>query len=251
LDELITAAEHSLLALHQGEPITHCIDAAATILVDGLTGALLGQVGRGDPDPLPGAVAAAVAVKYLAPAGSQTLGILAGGPRALVQAETLARVLPELREIRVRQPESAFAPDVIGRIEAELGIATYAVANAAEAFADADVAIAIAIGQRVGEPCVVPAAWIRPGALLVSSPVSVPVDLVATSRRFISSFRGTHVLEVSVPKGDVAMTSRYDRALDLELAEAILGHEPARRSEYDTVVYELAATSCASLHVPP
>ena len=247
-DELISEAERFLLSVHNREPARLRCDSASTVLIDGVTGVLIGLAADART-PLRSAVAAAVGVKHLAPSGSRSLGILASGRSALAQAHALARVLPALEEIRLWSPEPASEPDLAARIERELRIATCATKHAAEAIADADVATAIEPPASDYAP--LPVAWIRPGALLVSSALSVPPALLATSRRFIATLRAPQVLAMSVPAGEVRLRPRYDRARDLELAETILGRYPARLSDDDTVLYELATTACAPVQLGP
>jgi ornithine cyclodeaminase/alanine dehydrogenase-like protein (mu-crystallin family) len=243
LDELVAAAEGSLLAVHRGEPPEYRFDAAATVLVDGLTGQVLTLLHSSRPTPLC-AADIAVGVRHLAPAGAEVVGILAGGELAIAQAQAIARVLPTLREVRIWSEQPIERLGTAQRLRGDFGIPAVAVTCAADAVADADVVVAVGTAT---DQTPMPGAWLRSGALLVCRPFTAPEDLVATSRRFVPSLRQPLILAVPVSSDVANVRPRYDRTRDLELAEVILGHYAARTSDDETVVYEPVTLACSAV----
>jgi ornithine cyclodeaminase len=252
LDEVIAGVQEAIVTQHLENPTEREFTTVAlrstrppgrsgTLLLDRTTGAILALFAGDELGALRAAVVAAAGVRHLAPPDPRVLGILGVRDTVLAHSRALVRVLPGLREIHLWTPDAQHRSELAERIRHDVGIDAHPAVHPAEAVAEADVVITT--NQAVPGGPVLPAAWIRPGSLLVTSSGAIPAALLATSRRFVPTFRGA---ELPQPYGPARlgnpMGEPFAATGDRELAEVILGHQCARDSPEDVVIYEPTAS---------
>jgi len=209
------------------------------IQVDGSSGEIDSFIALDDLNVLRTSVPAAVGVRHLAPAGASTLAILGSGTQAHSHARTFARVMPNLKSIQVWSP----TPEHRERFAAELaehkGMHVSACETAEAAVDQADV-ITAAGRLAGGEPAVSNPASVRPGALFVSMTASGLNLLGLGARIAVPTAERPELIGHGFSSGFLRQAPPPPPPHALQLADVILGNAPARKSETETLVYELA-----------
>jgi alanine dehydrogenase len=209
------------------------------IQVDGSSGEIDSFIALDDLNPLRTSVPAAVGVRHLAPAGASTLAILGSGTQARSHARTFRRVMPNLKSIQVWSPtpehRERFAADLAERT----GMYVSACGTAEAAVDQADV-ITAAGRLTGGEPAVSNPASVRPGALFVSMTASGLNLLGLGARMAVPTFKRPELIAHGFSSGFLRQAPPPPPPHALQIADVILGNAPARSSQTETLVYELA-----------
>jgi ornithine cyclodeaminase/alanine dehydrogenase-like protein (mu-crystallin family) len=185
-------------------------------------------------------VPAALGVKYLAPAQAKTLTVLGSGAQARSHARTFARVMPDLQSIKVWSPTQAHREAFAAELARSSGVAASAVATIEEAVSEADVITATGRYQH-GQPAVPDPSLVRAGALFVSMTASGLNLLGHGARIAIPTLQRPELVAHGFSSGLLRNAPPPFPPNVLELARVIDGTEPARSSDAQTVVFELAA----------
>jgi alanine dehydrogenase len=211
---------------------------ATIVLLDPDTGSLVALLdGRYITEARTAAVSA-VSARHLAKPEAEILAIIGSGVQARSHLEAYAEVRT-LREVRVWSPQARsrerFVEEMTGRVPARIT----ASATARQAAEDADLLV---LATSSASP-VVDAAWIAPGAHVVSVGACRPdqremaPELVARSRLFVDS-RAAALVE----SGDVVQgirERRFDeRHLVGELGEVVLGRVPGRTTDDQITIFK-------------
>lgn len=183
--------------------------------------------------------ASAVAASALARPGARTLAVLGSGMQARGHVRALARVLPELREVRIYSPSAERRSALARGLDsgAAGGYPVRAAASAAAAVRDADI---VACCTTSVSPVLDPA-WLAPGALVISvgsfepGRCEVPASLVPASSVVVDD-----VAAAVSDAGPIvtAVASGAISAGDLvPLGAVVTGQVPGRRSDSGVVYY--------------
>jgi alanine dehydrogenase len=216
-------------------------DAYFILLFDGERGDLLGLVAGRELNVWRTGAPGGVACKYLAPSGTDQLGLIGSGRQARGQIVAIARAVPSLRKVKVfsstKGHRDAFAKEMTTR----LGVEIEAVDSARAAVENMPI-VSLATSSR--SPVIEPQ-WIKPGALIVSiTSGQLPRETVAKSRVIVSW--KDEVLGGEAPRQPYsAMIADGSWSADNiagELGDVILGNVPARLNENETVVFESVGT---------
>ena len=212
-------------------------DGYFIVLFDGESGDLLALVaGRGLNVWRTGAPAG-VAGKYLAPKGTDTLGLIGSGRQARGQIVAIARALPGIGKVKVFSSTKEHRESFARSMSDFLNIDVEAVDSAKSAVENQPM-VSLATSSR--SPVIEPG-WIKPGALIVSiTSGQLPRQTVANSRVIVSWKE--ELLGGEAPRqpymamiGDGSWSAAKIAG---ELGDVILGKIPGRASENETVVFE-------------
>ena len=277
LDDVIAAAEASLMNSHRGDAgsaifaglelsnadeIGTCFVASGTgpasirifpsrfggvrrnswlgICLDGESGEVVSIIALDDLNVLRTSVPAALGVKYLAPAQAKTLAILGSGAQARSHARTFARVMPDLQAIKIWSPTQAHREAFAAELAQSSGPVASAVDTIEEALSEADV-ITAAGRYKHQQPAVPDPSLVRAGALFVSMTASGLNLLGPGTRIAIPTLQRPELVAHGFSSGLLRNAPPPFPPTALELAAVIDGSEPARSSDTETVVFELAA----------
>ena len=212
-------------------------DAYFILLFDGERGDLLALVAGRDLNVWRTSAPGGVACKYLAPRGTDQLGLIGSGRQARGQLVAIRRALSSLRKVKVfsstKEHRDAFAKEMT----VWLGVEVNAVDSARAAVENMPlVSLATSSRSQVIEP-----QWIAPGALVVSiTSGQLPRETVENSRLIVSWKE--EVLGGEAPRQPylamIADGSWSAEKIAGELGDVILGKIPARVNENETVVFE-------------
>jgi len=212
-------------------------DAYFILLFDGECGDLLALVAGRDLNVWRTGAPGGVAGKYLAPKGTDQLGLIGSGRQARGQLVAIRRALPSLRKVKVfsttKEHREAFAREM----SSWLGIAVESVDSARAAVENMPlVSLATSSRSQIFEP-----QWIQPGALVISiTSGQLPRQTVANSRVIVSWKE--ELLGGEAPRQPyMSMIADGSWSADKiagELGDVILGRIPARVSESEVVVFE-------------
>ena len=212
-------------------------DAYFIVLFDGDSGDLLALVaGRGLNVWRTGAPAG-VAARYLAPQGTDTLGLIGSGRQARGQIVAIARALPGLRMVKVFSSTKEHRESFARSMRDFLNIDVEAVDNAKSAIENQPM-VSLATSSRA--PVIKPD-WVKPGALVTSiTSGQLPRETVAASRLIVSWKE--ELLGGEAPRQPymamIADGSWPAEKIAGELGDVILGKIPARVRENEIVVFE-------------
>jgi ornithine cyclodeaminase/alanine dehydrogenase-like protein (mu-crystallin family) len=183
--------------------------------------------------------ASAVAASALARPSARTLAVLGSGVQARGHVLALARVLPDLAEVRIFSPAPARREGLARALDSAAGgYLVRAAASAEEAVRDADV---VACCTTSASPVLDPA-WLASGALVISvgsfepGRCEVPAALVPAAAAVV-------VDDVAAAVSDAgpivaAVASGAISAGDLvPLGAVVTGQMPGRRSDSDVIYY--------------
>jgi alanine dehydrogenase len=212
-------------------------DGYFIILFDGISGDLLALVaGRGLNVWRTGAPAG-VAAKYLAPKGTESLGLIGSGRQAHGQIVALARALRGLKRAKVFSSTKEHRETFAKSMSDFLNIDVEAVDTAKHAVENQPV-VSLATSSR--SPVIEPG-WVKPGALIVSiTSGQLPRQTVANSRVIVSWKE--ELLGGEAPRQPymamIADGSWSATQIAGEFGDVILGKIPGRRDEGETVIFE-------------
>ena len=210
------------------------------ICLDGRSGEVASIIALDDLNVLRTSVPAALGVKYLAPAQAKTLTILGSGAQARSHARTFARVMPGLQSVKVWSPTQAHREAFAAEFDQSSGLPVSAAGTLEEAVSEADVITATGRYGH-GQPAVPDPSLVRPGALLVSMTASGLNLLGHGARIAIPTLQRPELVAHGFSSGLLRNPPPPFPPSALELAKVIDGSEPARSSDTETVVFELAA----------
>lgn len=185
---------------------------------------------------------AGVASKYLAPAGTDSLGLIGSGRQARGQLLAIRRALPSLQKVKVFSPTADHRAAFAREMSAWLEVDVECVDSARAAVEHAPlVSLATSFRAQLIEP-----EWIVPGALVVSiTSGQLPRETVKKSR-FIVSWK-EELLGGEAPRQPyaamIADGSWSAAEIAGELGEVLLGKVPGRRKDAETVVFESVGMS--------
>lgn len=211
---------------------------ATVLLLDPRTGALTALIEGASVTVVRTAAVSAVAVKHLAPPESAVLAMFGAGVQALGHLSALASVMPGLREVRVWSP----APDRLHLVEAvakDAAVEVRAAESGEECATGADVIVLVTSSS---EP-VLDAAWVRPGALVVSVGACRPEmremdpGLVRRARLFVDSRASALAESGDIMQGIQAGSFGEDHIAG-ELGDVVAGRVPGRQAGSETIVFK-------------
>lgn len=181
------------------------------------------------------AAATALATRLAARPDSAALTIFGTGYQAFGQAEALAGVLPQLREIRVVGRTPSRLEQFVSRVSDLFPNAAVTAADAEEAVRSADVVVtATGAAQPLFD-----GNWLRPGthvnAIGSNQVQNRELDLTAMSRadQLIVDSRAVAALEC----GDL-LANGLDVSDTVELGEVLVGRAGGRRAASDITIFE-------------
>jgi len=209
------------------------------IQVDGSSGEIGSFIALDDLNVLRTSVPAAVGVRHLAPTQSSTLAILGSGTQAHSHARTFVRVMPNLKSIQVWSPTREHRERFAADLAEQTGVDVSACTTAEAAVDRADV-ITAAGRLAGGEPAVSDPTSVRPGALFVSMTASGLNLLGAGARIVVPTMQRPELIGHGFSSGFLRQAPPPPPPQALHLADVILGNTPARTSESEILVYELA-----------
>lgn len=205
------------------------------LLIDPQDGQLLALLATDDLSPLRTAAPVGLASSHLARPGATTLALLGSGIQARYHLRAIHAGVPSLADVRVFSPtkehRARFAAEM-GTLE---GLPIEAVGRAQLAVEGADIICITAAGR---EP-VLDAAWIKPGALVISiTGQGLPSDLV--TRVAVPALTGPVVRPSGWDPRPVMTTTggRDPATIALTLLDVLSGATPARRNETEITLYE-------------
>jgi alanine dehydrogenase len=210
------------------------------ICLDGKSGEVISIIALDDLNVLRTSVPAALGVKYLEPAHAKTLTILGSGSQARSHARTFARVMPNLQAIKIWSPTQANRETFAAELAQSSGMSATAVDTIEEAVTEADV-ITAAGRYEHHQPAIPDPTLVRPGALLVSMTASGLNLLGHGARIAIPTAQRPELVAHGFASGLLRQAPPPFPPGVLELAQVIDGSEPARASDAQTLVFELAA----------
>ena len=233
----ITGSGGATLRIFPGE--TNSVSTANTayiLVLDPETGGLEAILAGDDLNPLRTSVPAGVGARHLAPKGAKTVCILGSGEQARGSARSVFRALPELKELVVWSPTPANREKFAKEQAAFLEIEARAVETAEEAVGAGD--IVVAAGRTRGGQAAYEASWVKPGALAISMTRSAPPELLADGQYISPTENRPQVVAIGFAGPGPKPAGGVQGAV--ELADVIAGKVPARKSDDQTVVFELA-----------
>ena len=172
-----------------------------------------------------------VAARALARDGASVLGLLGAGVQARTQLMALERTLPALEEIRIYDPAEGKAKALA--TASSDGPSRRPVASAEEALRGADVVVP---ATMAAEPFV-PAAWLRPGALVISvSSLDIEVDVIESADLVVADDVAAETGHASRPLARAEAVGALDRNAVVPLGAILARAHPGRASDKDLVV---------------
>ncbi|MFI2238389.1 hypothetical protein [Streptomyces chrestomyceticus] len=210
--------------------------------LDGSTGAVDSLIALDDFNVLRTSVPAAVGVRHLAPAGAATLTVLGSGAQARSHVRTIRRVMPGLKHLKLWSPSHESRTAFGTELRAQLGdgVRVSVADTIDEAVTGADV-ITAAGRYSPGEAAVPDPGCVRPGALVVSMTGAGGNLLAHGARLAVPTARRPELVAFGFASGFIGKTPPPAPAGALELTDVITGKAPARNSDTETIVFELAA----------
>jgi ornithine cyclodeaminase/alanine dehydrogenase-like protein (mu-crystallin family) len=201
------------------------------LLFDGITRALVALMDYGVLNSLRVGATAGVAARHLAPSSSKRIGLLGSGWQAQPQVVALARAVPTIQHISVFSPTPAHRETFAEQMSDTLGIVVQPVASAAEAIQDADVVDLCAPGHFDVRQPLFDAAWIKPGALVISMASDQYPPEFGQAARIVA--------DIPDPASEAATS----------LGAIIVEGARARRAPHDSVIYRLEGGTVQDLFV--
>lgn len=220
-------------------------------LFDGETRQMLCLMDYGVLNSLRVGAIAGVAARHLAPKDATVVGLIGSGWQAGPQAVALLKAAPSIQQIRVHSPTPAHREAFAATMTGSLGIEVSAVASVAEAIQGADIVDLCAPGHHdVREP-LFDAAWVKPGALVVSMAGAQCTPAFVRGARVVAT-NWRVMAEETTPKApyDELIASGAFGPNDLtEFGPVVAGNAEPRRNPSDRVLYELTGGNFHDLFV--
>jgi ornithine cyclodeaminase len=178
--------------------------------------------------------ASGVAARVLARRGAAVLGMVGAGVQMHTQAMAMRAVLPDLREARVFDLDTARATNFAREMSAQLSLEIRPVATAEEACRDADVFVTATMSSHA----YVEAGWYRPGALHCEiSFWDTPAVVLASLDRVVCddydqvAHHGVDVAFRAVRDGHLA------RERIADLGDILIGKAPGRENDRQKILF--------------
>lgn len=210
-------------------------DGFFALLIDNQDGRLQALMATDDLSPLRTSAPVGLACMHLARQPAGTLAILGSGQQARYHLRAICPALPSLEHVRVFSPTTEHRQEYAAEMSAETGIYVEPVKSAREAIEGADIVCIAAAGRGP----LLEAAWVRPGALLISItgqglPPALPVRVV------VPALEGPTVRPSGWdPRPVMATTGGRDPStIAATLVEVMRGTAQARQHDNDIVLYE-------------
>jgi alanine dehydrogenase len=211
-------------------------DQRLMLLFDPASASLLALLAADELNALRTSVPAGLGARHLAPEGARVLGILGAGYQAESHALTITAGCPEVEEIRVWSPTEANRDRFAAERSEALGLPIRACSTAREVVEAADVLTA-AGRPRAGEPAY-DAAWVKPGALLISMTRSAPRALDGVAQVVVPT-RARPAIVAMKFNGPSAPRPADGPSEAIELIDVLRGRRAARAHPAQPVVWEL------------
>lgn len=205
------------------------------LLIDNRDGQLQALMATDDLSPLRTSAPVGLASTYLARPGSTTLALLGSGQQARHHLLALAAGHASLKNVRVFSPHEDHRRSFARTVSARTGIHVEAVESAQKAVEGADIICIAANGRGP----LLEAAWVQPGALVISiTGQGVPADLAA--RVVVPALEGPAVRPSGWDPRPVMKSTggRDPSTIATTLLEIMRGEAPARLRESDILLYE-------------
>ncbi|HLJ33467.1 MAG TPA: hypothetical protein VKU38_07450 [Ktedonobacteraceae bacterium] len=210
-------------------------DGYFALLIDNQDGQLQALMATDDLSPLRTSAPVGLACAYLAPPGATTVAMLGSGIQARYHLQAMCHALPALKTVRVFSPTAEHRSDYAADMNVQTGLNVVAVESAQEAVEGADIVCIAATGRKP----VLEAAWVRPGALVVSiTGQGVPPDLI--TRIVVPALEGPAVRPSGWDPRPVMATAggRDPATIATTLIDVMRGTAPARLHDDEIVLYE-------------
>jgi ornithine cyclodeaminase/alanine dehydrogenase-like protein (mu-crystallin family) len=205
------------------------------ILIDNKDGQLLALMATDDLSPLRTSAPVGLASSYLARSDATTLAMLGSGIQAQHQLRAIRHAVSSLKTVRVFSPTADHRSHYAAKMSEQTGLPVEAVASAQRAVEGADIVCITANGRGPG----LDAAWVRPGALVISlTGQGLPPDLAA--RVVVPALEGPAIRPSGWDPRPVMATAggRNPATIGTTLLEIMRGTAPARQHHDDIVLYE-------------
>lgn len=210
-------------------------DGFFVLLIDNQDGHLQALMATDDLSPLRTSAPVGLASKYLVRPGGTTLAMLGSGVQARHHLRALCPALPSLESVRVFSPTAEHRQQYAAEMTTEMGIPIEAVENAQKAVEGADIVCITATGRGPA----LDAAWVRPGALLISItgqglPTGLPLRVV------VPALEGPTIRPSGWdPRPVMSSTGGRDPStVAATLLDIMRGTAQARLHDDDIVLYE-------------
>ena len=206
------------------------------MVVDGVSGGLLGVVERSFMSRRRTGATAGVAARHLARPDSRVAALIGAGQIGEQALRAVAEAFA-LDEFRVASRTLEGAQALVARLQPELATPLRAVASAEEAIRGADIVVAITVAQQ---EFVYPG-WLKQGALLLSmgGVAEVAFGVLAECDRLI-----VDDIDYATLRGDFAAWIRQGHIrreqivarLDADIGEVVCGHKTGRSDPQETIL---------------
>lgn len=210
-------------------------DGYFALLIDNQDGHLQALMSTDDLSPLRTSAPVGLASMYLAPPATQTLALLGSGVQARHHVRAICHATSSLQLVRVFSPTIEHRTRFATEMSEETGLHIQAVADAREAVENADIVCVTANGRRP----VLEAAWVRPGALVISiTGQGFPSDLIG--RVVVPSLEGPAIRPSGWdPRPVMGSTGGRDvSTIAATLLSIMQGNGQPRLHDDDIVLYE-------------
>jgi len=210
-------------------------DGFFAFLIDNHDGRLQALLATDDLSPLRTSAPVGLACMHLARPRAETLAILGSGQQARYHLRAICPALPSLSHVRVFSPTAEHRQQYAAEMSVQTGIRVEAVKSAREAVEGADLVCIASAGRGP----MLEAAWVRPGALLISiTGQGLPPDL--STRVVVPALAGPVVRPSGWdPRPVMAATGGRDPStIAATLVDVLRGTARARQHEDDIVLYE-------------
>ncbi len=205
------------------------------LLIDNHDGQLQALLATDDLSPLRTSGPVGLASAYLARPGTTSLAMLGSGIQAQYHLQAIRHAVPSLEIVRVFSPTVEHRCRYATEMSTRTGLQVEAVESAQEAVRGADIVCITANGKGP----VLNAAWVQPGALVISiTGQGLPPDLV--TRVVVPAREGPEVRPSGWdPRPVMATTGGRDPStIATTLIEVMRGTTSARQCEDDIILYE-------------
>jgi len=222
----------------------------AFLLFDGVTRQLLALMDYGVLNSLRVGAIAGVAGRYLAPKGARVMGLIGSGWQATPQVVAMFQAVESLDQVRVYSPTQAHREQFAESMSQQLNRRVEAVDSIQAAIADADIVDLCAPGHFDTREPLFDAAWIKPGALVISMAGSqCTAEFVASARVVATNYTLLVEPRPKSPYDALISQGRFGPEQVTDLASVVAAKASPRLREQDRVLYELTGGSFHDLFI--
>ncbi len=222
----------------------------AFMLFDGETRQMLALMDYGVLNSLRVGAIAGVAGRYLAPPNARVMGLIGSGWQAPPQIVAMLKAIPTLELVKVYSPTPQNRQRFAESMSQQLGATVQAVDSVKEALSDADIVDLCAPGHFDLREPLFEAGWVKSGALVVSMAESqcteqfvASVQVVATNYELLIEPQPKPPYDTLIGKG------QFEEKDVLELASVVVDKARPRRSDSESVLYQLTGGSFHDLFI--